>query len=526
MPSALRTRPTLRESNYAVGVRDTEFTYGPASLEECLTIESSAGECIWRLRKDWSSVLVMVDDGNGGWAPAEAKKPVPENAQFEAVEEPTSRESANAAPAINTNEPTPSDDQKAAYAKITRWIARQDVRDHPEFVLRGSAGTGKTWLMRLVLDNHPKVNFVFTAPTNKAAHELAKALGVKVRTTFSAFGLRMEANEDTLVLTQSENAPVYSQYSVVVVDEAGTASKTLVNAVVNAAMEQRLLVLWIGDPAQWTPVGESMSQVWRRAQRFDDSCKARLNQIMRFDNQILNLSVKLRQCIRDKYYKSPIVSDHSADEGVWKWRTQSQWCRRFEDMIASVEDRRVIAWRNKTVEEYNTLVRSMRWPGKLGRFVVGDLVMMAEPMIVDGTIISFIDDEYIVTEVADVTRTIVGHEYECWSLRAVAKDRVQWLTVVKNDYAYNDNRSRLATLARSAKDRRSRSQLWRDFWELNNTVQKLRYGYALTSHRAQGSTYERVWVDQSDLLANHNSREAFRGLYVASTRPTTQLHTF
>jgi hypothetical protein len=47
--------------------------------------------------------------------------------------------------------------------------------------------------------------------------------------------------------------------------------------------------------------------------------------------------------------------------------------------------------------------------------------------------------------------------------------------------------------------------------------------YGATVHRAQGSTYETVWVDYQDILKNRNRREAFQCLYVACSRPTTKL---
>jgi len=52
----------------------------------------------------------------------------------------------------------------------------------------------------------------------------------------------------------------------------------------------------------------------------------------------------------------------------------------------------------------------------------------------------------------------------------------------------------------------------------------VKYAYALTAHRSQGSTYENVWVDTSDILYNRERREAFQCLYTACSRPTKRLN--
>jgi ATP-dependent exoDNAse (exonuclease V) alpha subunit len=53
----------------------------------------------------------------------------------------------------------------------------------------------------------------------------------------------------------------------------------------------------------------------------------------------------------------------------------------------------------------------------------------------------------------------------------------------------------------------------------------VRYGYALTAHRAQGSTYETVFIDQEDILSNPTKAEGGRCFYVAATRASKRIYT-
>jgi exodeoxyribonuclease-5 len=74
-----------------------------------------------------------------------------------------------------------------------------------------------------------------------------------------------------------------------------------------------------------------------------------------------------------------------------------------------------------------------------------------------------------------------------------------------------------------AYDAKATPRLWKKFWEHKDLFHDIKYAYALTAHRSQGSTYENVWVDYQDILINRNRKEAFQCLYVACTRPTTKL---
>ena len=75
-------------------------------------------------------------------------------------------------------------------------------------------------------------------------------------------------------------------------------------------------------------------------------------------------------------------------------------------------------------------------------------------------------------------------------------------------------RNPLAALRRSKQE---------TFWALKELFHDVKYAYAITAHRAQGSTYENVYVDYQDILMNRERREAFQCLYVACSRPTTKL---
>jgi len=52
------------------------------------------------------------------------------------------------------------------------------------------------------------------------------------------------------------------------------------------------------------------------------------------------------------------------------------------------------------------------------------------------------------------------------------------------------------------------------------------YGYALTIHKSQGSTYDDVYIDYANILSNSRDAEKLKLLYTAITRSSNKLHLF
>ncbi len=418
-----------------------------------------------------------------------------------------------------------SEDQKDAWAKLKAWVRT----DQPYFLLKGYAGAGKTFLLRM-LTKDPSTEaktYIFTAPTNKAKKVLAASLGVNASTTYSALGLKMSDSDDgTLVMDfGSSSKPYIPRGSILVVDEGSYVSKELMDFIEEARVQNGFKVLYVGDPAQLPPVKETSSKVWKLTD--DAACKAMLRQVMRFDNQILALSVKIRKRLKDKVYLSPVESDHDSKGGVYVLSSKN----RFEQAIlkgveapADLKGRKVIAWRNKTVDIYNSLIRSHL--GFEDRFCVGDQLMLAEPVEFNGNIVASVDDDVTVKSVTQgtVKHLETGVVVPVWSL-VVEGDANLTLKIPIDDSEVQAILSNLAEFAKREKGY-SRKAAWAQFWRFKRTFHKVRYGAAITAHRSQGSTYENVFVDQMDILANSDKRTAFKCLYVAFTRPTTRVFTY
>ena len=53
---------------------------------------------------------------------------------------------------------------------------------------------------------------------------------------------------------------------------------------------------------------------------------------------------------------------------------------------------------------------------------------------------------------------------------------------------------------------------------------QLNYGYCITVHKSQGSTFKNVFIDINDILDNNNQNETSKCLYTAITRSSKTLN--
>lgn len=427
-----------------------------------------------------------------------------------------------------------TDGQSKALLSLDKWLkASPSV-----FVIRGYAGTGKTFLLTHFMHRNPGLQFYLTAPTNKAAKEIHKATGRGASTIHSFLGLALQPSDGedgppTLRDTgkkfpwQSSTGKGDSSKVVVVVDEASMIGKELASKITEKLEDVR--VLFLGDPAQLPPIGESKTSVWGLA---SERHRVLLKEVKRFDNQLLHLSVEIRNCIKTKHYESPIQTDwsKSQQEGVLVVSTE-----RLEKLVlkdSSVEkykEKKVLAWRNRTVDYWNDLIR-----GKLGftrAYEIGDQLLLAAPIF---KVVAYAppqvqyhtDDDFTVLGVGTGFFKAEGSEISVWNLRVQSNSFADIITLRipqrRSDVDFVLNR--LAAEAKAQPIGKLRTKLWSRFWEFNYDFHSVRYGYAMTAHRAQGSTLHTVYCDTLDITANRNKREMMKCLYVACTRPTTALY--
>ena len=132
------------------------------------------------------------------------------------------------------------------------------------FILRGYAGTGKTYLVKRLIKyihaKYPGHKIAITAPTNKAVKVLAKSgkmdARVAYQTVHKLLGLKEVIHTDGRITFEQEfnTKNEIEMFKVLIVDEVSMLDDDLF-AKLNP-YSNRLKIIFMGDPAQIPPVSK------------------------------------------------------------------------------------------------------------------------------------------------------------------------------------------------------------------------------------------------------------------------------
>jgi exodeoxyribonuclease-5 len=361
-------------------------------------------------------------------------------------------------------------------------------------------------------------NFAYTAPTNKAAKVL-KAITGDAGTIYSLLGLRIDKTGELKQVTAGKPPEGLEDLDCIFVDEASMVNKNLLKELTSNADRYGFKVVFMGDPAQLPPVGELHSPIW------DLGIGASLSQVMRHDNQILDLVTEIRQVINSPAPCINIKSNNDSEGGVWKLTKtafkESIYKAALAGEFADGSQSKVIAWRNVRVAEYNALIRNALWgvEAQATPWMPGERIVAAAPCERMDEMLLTTDEEAVVESIVNCKHPMEP-KYQAIELKSVTETGKTIRLLVLHPASADQFNADCEQLAHQA---RSTPKLWKKFWELKELFHDIRYAYAITAHRSQGSTYENVWVDYQDILLNRTRREAFQCLYVACSRPTTRL---
>lgn len=414
----------------------------------------------------------------------------------------------------------PNSDQASAIEELTAFLTAPYVAD-PFYVFDGPAGSGKTFCQMEVLKKYGpngRRSLAFTATTNKAAKVVRHLLG-HACTIYSLLGLRIQANGEVKELTAQKAEFIdLSEIDAVFVDEAGMIPYKLMTLIKEAAVIHNLRFVFVADQYQLPPVGEKESPIWKLPQRVS------LTKVERHDNSILELVTRIRLAMDKPIMNIKIDSANDGKEGVWKINKMDFKNKIIADAEAGAfgdtNTTKIIAWRNATTSAYNGIIRRAIFGASLNVYEVGERVIAASPCVNgSGEVMLGTDEEAIVEGIA-TSRHPQAPEFQSIVLKVRGEDNMIYQLTVIHPASQLSYENALQTLSHDAK---TNPKLWKQFWKMKELFHDIKYAYAITAHRAQGSTYENVYVDYQDILLNRERREAFQCLYVATSRPTTKL---
>ncbi len=465
-----------------------------------------------------------------------------------------------------------STDQKNILQSIIEWT---DDPDCPVAILQGSAGTGKTTLLRSVVSEleRYKKTFALLAPTGRAARILGKKTGKAGRTIHSEIYEigELKAEEQSDVIQGELDSPGFhipfvlkegteSRAAIYIVDESSmvsdmeTYSETLsfgsgrllhdllhYTRIINCKNVQTK-ILFVGDAAQLPPVKceESpaldtkyfLSEFKTRAKCFQ------LHQVFRQKNGSLLLenATKFRNSISSNRFGS---FDIAEDGKTVVNQTATQVVKAHSSEMMS-GDSVIITVSNKNAFSFNMAFRKQKFNDSKIELQQDDILLVcrnsASTKFFNGDVLTVIKaDDYLERRsirIAGSNKTVdlLFRTVLVKSIDDEGEDRNVQCKILENllfkpdpTLSMLETRALIADFRMRHKDvpinsDEFKKKLLEDEY-FNALVVK--FGYAITCHKAQGGEWNNVSVDFTD-FPNRGSG-FFRWAYTAITRCQTNL---
>ncbi len=398
------------------------------------------------------------------------------------------------------------------------------------FRLTGYAGTGKSFLMCHYIKwlQSEGITFVAACPTNKATKSLrnladSEGLDLEVKTVAQLLGQQPELNEQTGKEEFICNGEAdLSGYNVVIIDEFSMVNKDNFNEIVTQARSSLLTkVVFVGDGAQLPPVKEKEPIVATSELISED---ATLTKVVRYDGKIARVAEEIRS--NPRYSKVIYPFTTTSDKSIL-CVPQREWLERAHALFESSEYKlnpdyvRFLAWRNKTVNSLNKFVRSKLWGEDAHSYVPGDRLIARKPLfrIRPGAkgknkwrILINNSEEATVIEAGQLSELVFQKQvYKYWQVFVQPEmGKPQTLSILHED-SLKLHSEQVRYLA-------SKKQ-WQYYFDLSRMFDDVGYAYALTTHKAQGSTIDYVFLDVNDMRGCSVRQKL---LYTALTRARKQ----
>jgi exodeoxyribonuclease-5 len=389
-----------------------------------------------------------------------------------------------------------------------------------EAIISGPGGVGKTFLMSHMIDKilpnyfeacqmmgiKPEYDdVVMTATTNKAAEVLAVATQRPTSTIHSFMNLKVQDDYSTgkSKIAKTLNWRIHER-KIIFIDECSMIDSQLYDLIHQGTLKSK--IVYVGDHCQLAPVMEKLSPVYRDAKPFWV-----LTEQMRNAEQpaLMDVCQQLRTTVETGEFKPirivPGVIDLLSDE---------QMALEIEQhFLNQTHNTRVLAYTNNRVMEFNDHIRGLRQlPAE---FTVGEHLINNSAIQLKQRMMS-VEEEVTISKVGDLEKIDIDDDVE---LEVRYMDLDSRIGETFYNIPVPVNREHFQALMKYY----GKIKNWNRYYHLKNTYPDLRPRDAATVHKAQGSTYDSVFIDLGNISTCHQPDQVARMLNVAFSRARSRV---
>ena len=443
----------------------------------------------------------------------------------------------------------PNAQQIDALNEMDRFMKSNET----SMTLSGYAGTGKTSLMEMIAQKGRKQYrpVVFCATTNKAAavlNERVSKAGFKAATLNKVFGISVEVDSKSNTYNARNLVNVLKDADItpgttVIIDEASMINEENYGILNNIAKQNDLKIIYVGDSAQLAPVGEDkISKVFRNG----EGKVITLTQVERTDdNAILKEATELRNgnplsgvsSFNDKGEGVAYISPNHQDE------INNIVAHYVKGLKHNSNYFRILAFTNKAVSAYNNQVRELlgytspipqvgepmtgynnwgyEWKTKSYRFINSESYKVSKVDKSHKITTNLNDGTAVTMEVIPLTLEDSLGNIDTFNFIDIKSNPSNLQAAIQ----LANEKKMLWAEAKHAVGRDAKAKIYQrinfidNFLFVNDNIEDsnhnllqaktIDFGYAMTVHKSQGSTFTNVLMDDVDISrAGLNSNNA------------------
>lgn len=445
----------------------------------------------------------------------------------------------------------PTEEQLEAVRHIRRFLNSNEKI----FVLKGYAGTGKTTLVNFILkDYYMKGKLIaVSAFTNKATNVISRktpfAQGI---TLYKLLGLTADESSDVLKFRRpkedSKKRSLVPQFDIIVLDEVSMVLDSDLNLLIKEInkMYSTTKLLIMGDPAQLPPVNQEtdsiaftfensfqLKNIVRQAEesniiKYSFCVREILKQIE--NNEKIPIKTKLNPELNPNLQDLIIMNDARKFTNLMLEEFSSDNYKNNGDYV------RAISYRNVSVDAINGVIRKNIFKEAEDTITVGENINLNYPVQDLSTGFNLYDtsDELEVTDILssemyDNSSDHCGLKIQFPYYVCLTSRRYDGLNGEMNivNPAFKGKFTDLVSEwgREIRKQREAKSIYANEFYPFKKRFHTVSYNYSLSSHRAQGSTFDKVFFVEDDLehVRKASCTDLWKAKYVAITRAAKQL---
>lgn len=443
----------------------------------------------------------------------------------------------------------PNTQQIDALNEMDRFMKSNET----SMTLSGYAGTGKTSLMEMIAQKGRKQYrpVVFCATTNKAAavlNERVSKAGFKAATLNKVFGISVEVDSKSNTYNARNLVNVLKDADItpgttVIIDEASMINEENYDILNNIAKQNDLKIIYVGDSAQLAPVGEDkVSKVFRNG----EGKVITLTQVERTDdNAILKEATELRNgnplsgvsSFNDKGEGVAYISPNHQDE------INNIVAHYVKGLKHNSNYFRILAFTNKAVSAYNNQVRELlgytspipqvgepmtgynnwgyEWKTKSYRFINSESYKVSKVDKSHKITTNLNDGTAVTMEVIPLTLEDSLGNIDTFNFIDIKSNPSNLQAAIQ----LANEKKMLWAEAKHVVGRDAKAKIYQrinfidNFLFVNDNIEDsnhnllqaktIDFGYAMTVHKSQGSTFTNVLMDDVDISrAGLNSNNA------------------